>query len=281
MYDKRPHFKLNKQQRNGVFAFLIIIVFIQVCYYYFPEPSATTYLKDEAIQALNVKIDSLKKVKQLKAKSKRFNPNFLTDEQGYLLGMSIDEIDRLFAYRKKNKWVHSSSEFQQVTQISDSLATELSPLFRFPQKRRDSYINHRKEGVKEKRDINRASPKDFEKVKGVGKTLSQRIIKYRNLLGGFSTMDQLGEVWGLSAETIARIKEDYSIKTLPAIERLNVNTASFKEVLSIVYLNYNTTKMLFKYRDSVGEIKDLEEIKKIPEFPIDKYDRIALYLRAK
>jgi DNA uptake protein ComE-like DNA-binding protein len=70
------------------------------------------------------------------------------------------------------------------------------------------------------------------------------------------------------------------VADLPAIDKIPINTATFKEVLSIVYLDYKTTKLIFSYKDSVGNIEKLQELKKIDGFPVEKYDRIALYLRA-
>ena len=55
----------------------------------------------------------------------------------------------------------------------------------------------------------------------------------------------------------------------------------FKEVLSIVYIDYELTKKIFEYRDEVAELQSLEELKQIDGFPLEKFDRIALYLEAK
>lgn len=61
-----------------------------------------------------------------------FNPNFISDYKGYKLGMSVAEIDRLHAFRRKNSYVNSAEEFQKVTLVSDSLLNELAPYFKFP-----------------------------------------------------------------------------------------------------------------------------------------------------
>ena len=61
-----------------------------------------------------------------------FNPNYITDYKGYTLGMSAEEINRLHAYRAKNKWVNSSKEFQRITKVSDSLLKQIAPYFKFP-----------------------------------------------------------------------------------------------------------------------------------------------------
>jgi hypothetical protein len=83
--------------------------------------------------SLQSKVDSLKVEKQnYIPKIYPFNPNFITDYKGSKLGMSVAEIDRLLNFRKTNQYVNSASEFQKVTQVSDSLLNTISPYFKFP-----------------------------------------------------------------------------------------------------------------------------------------------------
>ena len=73
----------------------------------------------------------------------------------------------------------------------------------------------------------------------------------------------------------------FEVKSAPSIKKININEASFKEVLSIAYIDYELTKKIFNYRDEVAEIQAIEDLKKIEGFPLEKFDRIALYLEAK
>jgi len=279
----RPHFVYNKRQRNGVFCFMLLLVCIQVGYYLYVNRIQKIELDRNEVAYLNKKIDSLKLLRSVTKKRYPFNPNFITDEKGYALGMSVLEIDRLLAFRSDHKWVNSSREFQEVTKVSDSLLGVLSPLFLFPAKKKPRKTTSAKLRVYKsivKKDINKTTALELRKVYGIGEKLSARIIKYRNRLGGFSEMSQLHEVYGLESKVVKEILKYYKVFEPPVLEKHNINTASFKEILSIVYMDYATTKLLFRYRDSVGELKNLEEIKKIQGFPIEKYHRIALYLRA-
>ena len=110
---------------------LLIIISLQVGYFVFRSFSSNeaenTFSSDVATQA---KIDALKEKALVKDSIKiyPFNPNFITDYKGYILGMSVPEIDRLHAFRGENKYVNSQEDFQKVTQISDSLLKVISPL---------------------------------------------------------------------------------------------------------------------------------------------------------
>ena len=285
----KSHFSYNKRQRNGIFFLLIIIVSLQVVFFFvdFSSEEIIDFSRNE-IALFQKEIDSLKtvEIKNRKPKIYPFNPNYITDYKGYQLGMNTDEIDRLLVFRLKGTFVNSAKDFQKITKISDSLLQVISPYFKFPDwvtsKVKSSIKNSKKIIHKPliKRDINQASASDLRIVNGIGEKLSERILKYRDKLQGFSNNNQLYEVWNLEKEVVDKVLLHFKVIELPIISKINVNEATFKQVLAIVYIDYELTKKIFNYRDEVAEIQSLEELKKIDGFPIEKFDRIALYLVA-
>ncbi|HCE53567.1 MAG TPA: hypothetical protein DER05_00610 [Lutibacter sp.] len=111
--------------------------------------------------------------------------------------------------------------------------------------------------------------------------MAKRIIDYRIKLQGFSFNDQIFEVWALDKEVAEKVLLYFEVTKQPTIQKINVNTATFKEVLAIVYLDYELTKKIFNYKNQVAEIQSIEELKKIDGFPLERFSRIALYLEAK
>jgi DNA uptake protein ComE-like DNA-binding protein len=210
--------------------------------------------------------------------------------------MSLSEIDRLLVFREKNRFINSKKEFQQVTKVSDSLLNTIAPYFKFPdwvvkrneklQKENSSLLSAAKQESiqnihKEKTstiDINKASILDLQSINGIGDALSERIIKYRAKLQGFSFDDQLYEVWGLDKKVADDVLLRFKIIKKPVLQKLNVNTIGFKELLNNPYVDYNLCIKIFNYRDEVAELQDISELKNISGFPLDKYDRIVLYL---
>jgi DNA uptake protein ComE-like DNA-binding protein len=127
-------------------------------------------------------------------------------------------------------------------------------------------------------DLNKATIEDLKTIEGIGVVLSKRIIKYRSKLQGFSMERQLLEVWGLKPEIAHDIWTTFNIYKLPNIQKLNVNTVTFKELLNTPYIDYDLCKKIFEYRDAVAELQNISELTNIQGFPLDLYDRIALYL---
>lgn len=290
------HFVYTKHERNGILLLVLIIVFLQFIIQNIEFGTEDVLdLNSAEIISIQNQIDSLKQNAREKRKPKiyPFNPNFISDYKGYQLGMSISEIDRLHSFRAKNRYVNSPEEFQEVTEISDSLLKILSPNFKFPKwvrkreksKRKRTRMTFDYNTPKEKSlisttDINLATLTDFLAVDGVDDDLSERIIKYRTTLKGFMFSDQIYEVWGLDSITGSNILQTFSIQSLPEIRKININTASFKEVLSIPYIDYELCVKIFDFRDEVAELQSIEELKIIEGFPTDKYDRIVVYLHS-
>ena len=283
----KSYFQFTKQQRRGILSLLLLMVIIQLGYFYWSTRRKTIEsLPDTSWLAMQTVIDSLKnRPTTTKTVIYPFNPNFITDYKGYKLGMKLEEINRLFAFRKQNKYVNSAQEFQLVTGVSDSLLNVISPYFKFPdwvkQKNNPNYKTYTKFESEKKivqKDINEASPEDLIKVYGIGPALSERILKQKEVLGGFVSMDQMQSIWGLSPEVIENLNKSFFLKTVPSVKKININTLSTKELAKFPYFNYTIAKEIVTFRSMNGEIKNVEDLAKINGFPIDKIHFIALYL---
>lgn len=285
------HFVFNRSQRNGIFLLVLIIVGLQLLYFFITFGSSVSPSSSENPELIlfQKKIDSVRIARQAgdTVRLYPFNPNFVTDYRGYTLGMSVGEIDRLHAYRAEDKWVNSAGEFQQVTGISDSLLNIISPYFRFPDwvtGSRPQVVTRTAANIQstiEKRDLNSASIEDLVAIKGIGETLAGRIVNYRNRIGGFVDDIQLKDVYGLTFETRTEVLNSFTVKNAPKVELLNINMASVLELSNIPYINYELAREIVNYRLLYENIASFEELAKIKEFPSEKIDRIALYLTLK
>ena len=285
------HFKFTNQQRRGIFLLFAIIIVLQMIYFFvdfnMPEKKFT---EKEQWMSLQSEIDSLKLTKyDDKPKMYLFNPNFISDYKGYKLGLSVLEIDRLLAFRKENKYVNSAKEFQEVTKVSDSVLNVIAPFFKFPDwtHNKSDSKTEKKEYVpktfpkKEKAsilDINQASQEDLIKVYGIGEALSLRILKQKEILGCFVSMEQMNDVWGLSPEVIIELNSHFKV-ILPAnFKKIAINDASLKELSQFPYFRYALAKQIVTYRSMNGNFNNIEDLSKIKGFPVDKAKIISLYL---
>ncbi|GGE95608.1 ComEA family DNA-binding protein [Flavobacterium limi] len=289
--DIAQHLRYTSKQRKGIFFLLILIIALQLFYFFsdFSQPEMINGEEQDWL-ALQSEVDSLKALNQgYERKIYPFNPNFISDYKGYKLGMSMEEIDRLLAFRKENKYVGSAAEFQKVTKISDSLLDAISPYFKFPAwvQNKKNFKNYSKEytlqsfSKKEKivvSDINQASKEDLMKVKGVGEALSVRILSQKESLEAFVSMEQINDVWGLSTEVIVELKKHFKVSSFPKIKKIPVNDASLKELAQFPYFRYALAKQIVTYRSMNGNIKNIDDLSNIKGFPVEKANIIGLYL---
>ena len=288
----RRYFNFSKDQQKGILLLFFVIIALQlVCYFVDFSPSSQLNPEKQKWLSLESQIDSLENnLKKKVPKIYPFNPNFITDYKGYKLGMSVVEIDRLHAFRKENKYVNSSNEFQAVTGVSDSLLKVISPYFKFPdwvKNRRESksiaFANTKSEyfSKKEKvvvKDINQATQEDLIKIYGIGDAISMRILKFKESLGGFVSMDQMKDVWGLSPEVIEKLNAGFKVGSLSNVKKIDINNASVKELAQFPYFKYNLAREIVIYRSMNGDIKNTGDLRKIKGFPVDKENIIGLYL---
>ncbi|MUH38159.1 helix-hairpin-helix domain-containing protein [Zobellia amurskyensis] len=296
MKDFKSHFRFNKQERSGVFYLLFIIVTLQVAYFVLRssnlQQTDNSFLEDGQLQA---QIDSLKARAQRKDSVKiyPFNPNYITDYKGYALGLSVEEIDRLHVFRKQGKFANTVEDFQKVTLVSDSLLQIISPYFKFPewtQKKTKSKLPYKSsykeiEQTSEQSksnytiiDLNSVTAEQLQKVNGIGEKLSARIVKFRDRLGGFLVSEQLYDVYGLEPEVVERTLKQFQVIKKPVIQKININTASAKNLSKLVYLQKHVSESIVNYRSNNGIILSFDELSKIEDFPFEKIDRIKLYL---
>ncbi|WP_244275723.1 ComEA family DNA-binding protein [Maribacter dokdonensis] len=239
--------------------------------------------------SLQVQVDSLKTIaaKNNKERVYPFNPNFITDFKGYSLGMTIEEIDRLHEYRKRNKFVNSAEEFQEVTKVSDSLLNVINKDFKFPEWTQNAKpkSTHESRSIKSEKvnkvvlkDLNTVTAQDLQKISGIGEKLSARIIKFRDRLGGFLIDEQLYDVYGLEKDVVKRTLKEFRVISKPKIVKINVNIATASELSKLIYLQKHVSESIVNYRNLNGSINSLNELSKIENFPIERIDRIALYL---
>ena len=292
MIKKEPTYffqKFTPSQRVGLLILFTLIIGFQIAYHFIPEKVEIESPEEQKQWlAFQTKIDSFKALKvEYKSKIYPYNPNFITDYKGYKYGMTTQQLDRLFAFRKENKYVNSAKEFQQVTKISDSLLKEMEVYFKFPdwvnkknsnyQSKFTPYPKKEKEVIVVK-DINQATAEDLIKIRGIGEGISTRILKEREKFGAFASMDQMQFIWGLSPEVIDYLNQYFKVVDATGMKKININTASLKELSAFPFFNYTIGREILIYRSMNGKIKDVTDLTKIKGISIEKVRVIALYL---
>lgn len=126
-------------------------------------------------------------------------------------------------------------------------------------------------------ELNQADSLTLQKVPGIGPVFSRRIIKYRDLLGGFYAVHQLAEVYGIDAEKYAALEPWFTVDTT-LIRPLAVNQADYRTLIRHPYLNKQQTKILLRLIERKGKLQGWEELRLLDEFPPGEIERLRYYL---
>ena len=126
-------------------------------------------------------------------------------------------------------------------------------------------------------DINTADTTQLKRIYGIGPVLAKRIVKYRAYLGHFVAMEQLKDVYHLSDSVYTKLQSRFTIDTLN-LNRIPINTASEKDLLSLPYLSKEEVRWVLAVRKALGAFSSEEELTNLFIKTLNKKPFILLYL---
>ena len=214
----------------------------------------------------------------------RFNPNTSTKEDFVRLGFSINLATRIDNYRTKKGRFLLKSDLLKIYGMDSGIYKRVFPFIDLPEERENKKsglpaINETVVSVsKEKFDINQADTTQLIRIYGIGSKLSQRIIKYKNQLGGFISMNQLSEVYGLDTTVINELNRKAYVASDYQPKKININSVTEKELSTHPYIKYSLEKAITTYRFQHGNFNSIEDLKKIALVNETFYNKIKPYL---
>ena len=216
----KEYFTFTKKERNGLFVLLIILfALILVKIYQSNKSYGEIVLFDSDFQKDIEKFEESlipkivnKKDNQITSIDKGdfkkdewfvpeilfdFDPNQVSKKELKRLGFSEKQAKTLMNYREKGGTFYKKDDLLKIYGIEKEQFAILEPYIILElSNNSDEFIS--KNIQKELIEINSASKEDLMKINGIGNTFSERIIKYRDLLGGYYRKDQILEVYALS-----------------------------------------------------------------------------------
>ena len=293
----RDYLTFTKKERNGLLILILLIVSV-LGYLYLDLDSEIDNSTDmalfenelAALQQASLDQDNQYQSERYTSKSKsaneiskkpyvyhEFNPNYVTDEEWAEMGLKQWQINGLRSYREKAGDIQSSKQFSKLNVISDEFFEKVRKHLVFEDGKLDP-IDRSPKIVEAPLSIalNIASSTHLMQLKGIGPAFSNRIVKYRNWLGGFMSMDQLLEVYGLEDSLYQEIIPFLSLDT-NQVSKININTVMIAELRKHPYVKWNVASAIVNYRDQHGPYKTVAEIRKTDLVSSELYRKIAPY----
>lgn len=109
-------------------------------------------------------------------------------------------------------------------------------------------------------DLNQASIEELESLNGIGALSAERIIKFRDFIGGFISPDQLLDCRCLYPETYEKIKDQLTVSGLPRVIFINeVNLDS----ITHPFITKKMLGLIKAYKKHHGTFKDTAAFRKV------------------
>jgi competence ComEA-like helix-hairpin-helix protein len=125
-------------------------------------------------------------------------------------------------------------------------------------------------------EINAAGIEDFESLSGIGLKLAERIIKYRDKLGGFYDVNQVAETFGIQDSVFQKFKGQ--LKCDRNVKKIPINHMTSKELSEHPYFRGKLSTLLVNYRQEHGPFTTMEDLVKIPMINDQVLGRIRPYI---
>jgi len=290
------HFGFSKGEFNGLLLLIFIIIILKAIPIIYEK--VQTVEKDNPdllakIHKLEItdqqdfhynrdRIESSGGVRKIKLFN--FDPNSLSVEGWQALGLSVKQAQAIVNYTNKGGKFYKAEDLQKMYTISPEMYRKLFPFVSI--ENQSSHYPKKDLGFERKEyakkpptiiDINTADSAQLDEIKGVGGTFANRILKYRERLGGFHKKEQLMEVYGLDSVRYEEIKNQISISPV-ALKIININTAQFNDLKGNPYLSYKQINAIIQYRKQHGNYSGPVDLKKVLILNQEVIDKITPYI---
>ena len=219
-----------------------------------------------------------------------FDPNTISGSEWKRLGLKDKTIKTIENYRSKGGRFYKPEDLQRIYGLRDDEYKRLKPFIKIEShtvKTTEEPASSRpKDEIQQSKtyttrysiiDVNTADTTAFISLPGIGSKLAARIITFREKLGGFYSVEQIGETYGLPDSTFQKIKQWLKLDK-PLVKKININTATVDEMKTHPYIKYSLANPIIAYRNEHGSFSKIEDIKKVMAVTEEIYKKIAPYL---
>ena len=214
-----------------------------------------------------------------------FDPNTASLQDWQQLGVREKTAQTILRYRQKGGRFKVPEDLKKIWGLSPEIAERLIPWVRIEKIVNHASVSSFKEVIRPAKrshnnnpiDINSAAQAEWEELRGIGPGLASRIIKFRDQLGGFISIDQVKETYGLPDSTFQQIRSRLHLNET-FINRLSINQLDLEQLARHPYIRYKTAKAIIAYREQHGRFQSVKELEKIESISAEIFLKIEKYL---
>jgi competence ComEA-like helix-hairpin-helix protein len=286
--DRFKHLKLTKREKRGsviLLTLLVAFMFLPKFYSTYSKPLSFEFTEEERSKIHSFK-DRFVSSKQFERKKNNrtknsyqkkefkfpvptspFDPDTMSSESWQILGLSERQAEVLISYKNRSGGFYHVDQLYSAYVLDSNRVNSWKPFLVFNKKR----------PLKEKIEINSATAEDFRSLRGIGEKLSERIVNYREKLGGFASVEQIAEVYGLPPETFESIRTRLTVDT-EKLKQIDINRVEMKELASHPYFTFHMAKLIVNYRSQHGLYTGMDDLLKSKAIEIQDVKKVEPYI---
>ncbi len=221
-----------------------------------------------------------------------FDPNLISREEYLEMGLSVRVANNILSFLKAGGTFRYKEDIQRLYTIDAHLYATLEPYITLPSRPNRDTANPPAESIRrsvtENRtlsgiqsgiiiELNLTDTVELQKIRGIGPSFSRRIISYRERLGGFTSTNQLLEVFGMDSARYQQIAPFFTIDQ-NYLRKININEADFAALVRHPYIDRNQANSIISIRQRHGLYKSIEDVMKSHLIDQSLFDRLQPYL---
>lgn len=247
---------------------------------YISLPEKSSYSKNNYDYYENDNYKQYEKNKYLNYKdsSLYFNPNKSNAQNWLNLNFSEKQTEIIMKYFQNGGVIYQKEDLLNIFCIDEEKLNEIKS-FIIIETQKDKLAQEIIK-IPDQIDLNLYSEDEFYSFGGFWKFNAAKIVKYREMLGGFYKKEQLLEIYGMKKEYYYKITQTVTADK-SKIKKININFAEAEELSKHPYIKYHNANAIIEFRNTNGAFTDIHQLRDSKILSQTIFDKLKIYLTVK
>lgn len=295
---KRIYFVMTAEQWLGVVVLVVLVVgtLMVVKRFQPPKEDETVWVNDSTKSQFadyQEKQDSIRKAQWRKQRDtiavrmQVFDPNTADSSTLVHLGFKPWQAKNMVKYRAAGGRYRKPEDLKKLYGMTDSMFQALTPYIYIAREevdsvavdslRKDSLPRWEEENKDTILNLRTADTVELKMIHGIGSYRARQIVRYREQLGGFVSVEQVLEAKGMENVDADSLLAHFWIDSVK-IEPMNVNSVGVQRLSRHPYLRFEQAQAIYELRRKKIRLDSIQQLQQIECISAETLEKIAPYL---
>ena len=295
---KRIYFVMTAEQWLGVVVLVVLVVgtLMVVKRFQPPKEDETVWVNDSTKSQFadyQEKQDSIRKAQwrrqrdTIAIRMEVFDPNTADSSTLVHLGFKPWQAKNMVKYRAAGGRYRKPEDLKKLYGMTDSMYQALTPYIYIAREevdsvavdslRKDSLPRWEEENKDTILNLRTADTVELKMIHGIGSYRARQIVRYREQLGGFVSVEQVLEAKGMENVDADSLLAHFWIDSVK-IEAMNVNSVGVQRLSRHPYLRFEQAQAIYELRRKKIRLDSIQQLQQIECISAETLEKIAPYL---